>query len=90
MDDSGNTGATLALDATNRASVTLINPHSGWPSAALEIDDKGAHVNNAGGSGTILIDASGKRRLNVTVTANGDAKIARLGDDGRPDGIYAT
>lgn len=98
MDGSGNAGATLALDAANHPSVTLINPHTGWPSAALEIDDKGAHVkfdrpggassylflNNAGGSGTVLVDASGKRRLDVTVSADGESKIERYGDNGQP------
>ncbi|WP_323992108.1 hypothetical protein [Nguyenibacter sp. L1] len=78
--------------------MTLSNPDPTWPSAALAIDDKGAHVkfdrpggassylflNNAGGSGMVLIDAAGKRRIGMTVTPDGKTKVERLGDDGKP------
>lgn len=90
--------ATVALDAASRPAVTLSNPDLGWPSAALAIDDKGAHVkfdrpggassylflNNVGGSGVVLIDAAGKRRIAMTVAPDGKTKIERLGDDGKP------
>lgn len=94
----GKPGATMALDAASRPAVTLANPNSTWPSAALAVDDKGAHVkfdrpggassylflNNAGGSGVVLIDAKGKRRLEATVAADGTTKIERLDADGKP------
>ncbi|WP_342629642.1 hypothetical protein AAC691_08055 [Nguyenibacter vanlangensis] len=90
--------AMVALDAAGRPAVTLSNPDPTWPSAALAIDDKGAHVkfdrpggassylflNNAGGSGMVLIDAAGKRRIGMTVTPDGKTKVERLGDDEKP------
>jgi hypothetical protein len=96
--DDGKPAMTARTDPAGRPAVTLANPLATGPTAALEIDDKGAHVkfdrpggasaylflNNAGGSGTVLIDAAGKRRLDAQVTADGASKIERLGDDGKP------
>jgi hypothetical protein len=95
--DDGKLGANVALDAAGRPMVTLTNPLSSGPTATLEIDDKGAHakfdrpggasaylfLNNAGGSGVVLIDPTGKRRLDATVTADGTSKFERLDDDGK-------
>ncbi|MGZ9721984.1 hypothetical protein [Rhizobium miluonense] len=94
----GTTGASVKLDAADRPTVVLANPNPSWPSAAMEIDDKGAHVkfdrpggassylflNNAGGSGVVLIDTTGKRRLDALVGADGSSKIERLDDEGKP------
>lgn len=84
-------------DGEGRPAIKLANPSSTGPVAALEIDDKGAHVkfdgpesasaylflNNLGGSGVVLIDSAGKRRLDATVAADGTAKIERLDAAGR-------
>ncbi|MDF0488513.1 hypothetical protein PX554_10260 [Sphingomonas sp. H39-1-10] len=94
----GKPGATVALDAANRPSVTLTNPDPALPSAALAIDDKGAHVkfdrpggassylflNNQGVSGVVLIDAAGRRRLDATVAADGTPTIERRDAAGAP------
>jgi hypothetical protein len=95
---SGASGAEISLDANGRPSVTLANPDPQGPTAALEVDDKGAHVkfdrpggassylflNNAGGSGVVLLDTKGVRRLDATIGADGTAKIERFGPDGKP------
>ena len=87
--------ATVALDKDDRPSVRLANPAPGAPVAAIELDDKGAHVkfdrpggassylflNNAGGSGVVLIDAKGVRRASVLVGADG--KVTVQGLDGK-------
>lgn len=87
--------ATIALDSGDRPSVKLANPSVGAPVAAIEIDDKGAHVkfdragggssylflNNAGVSGVVLIDARGVRRASVLVGADG--KVTVQGPDGK-------
>ena len=96
--DDGKVTATISLDAAGRPAVRLGNPDPAGPTAALEVDDKGAHVrfdrpggaasylflNNAGVSGVVLIDPNGTRRLSATVGADGDAQIARFGPDGEP------
>jgi hypothetical protein len=67
----GKFGSEVSLDADGRPAIKLANADSNGPTAALEIDDKGAHVkfdgqggassylflNNAGGSGIVLFDA---------------------------------
>ncbi|MFM0592819.1 hypothetical protein [Paraburkholderia dilworthii] len=97
LSESGTVGATVALDAAGRPSVTLANPNPAWPTAALAVDDKGAHVkfdrpggassylflNNAGGSGVVLVDNAGRRRLNATVAADGTANVEPLSVDGK-------
>ncbi|TWB45005.1 hypothetical protein FBZ98_1167 [Rhizobium sp. ERR 922] len=94
----GRAGASVTLDAADRPRLTLSNPDPALPTAALEIDDKGAHVkfdrpggassylflNNAGGSGVVLIDITGKRRVDATVAADGSSTIERFGNDGKP------
>lgn len=96
--EDGATGARIALDTAGRPSVSLMSPEQQGPSAALEVDDKGAHViftrpggassylflNNAGGSGVVLIDPEGRRRVMVTVGSDGTARIERLDDAGVP------
>jgi hypothetical protein len=93
----GETSVKITLDAAGRPSVTLSNPDAAGPTAALEVDEKGAHVkfdrpggassylflNNAGGSGLVLIDKTGVRRLSATVGADGLSKIERFGPDGK-------
>jgi len=87
--------ATVQLDEQDRPSVKLTNPVAGAPTAAIEIDDKGAHVkfdraggassylflNNAGVSGVVLIDSQGVRRVSVLLTADG--KVTFDGLDGK-------
>jgi hypothetical protein len=94
----GETSARVALDPAGRPSVKLSNPDPKGPMAAIEIDDKGAHVkfdrpggassylflNNAGVSGLVLVDPQGVRRLNVVLGADGDVSIVRFGADGKP------
>lgn len=91
--------ATLALDGNGRPSIKLANPEPGAPTAALEIDDKGAHVkfdraggassylflNNAGTSGVVLIDAKGVRRASFLVGADGRVTVDGL-DGSAPAG----
>lgn len=86
--------ATVQLDEQDRPSVTLANPVQGPPSAAIEIDDNGAHVkfdrpggassyrflNNAGVSGVVLIDRQGVRRVSVLVGADGKVTIEGLSE----------
>lgn len=93
----GRPGAKVALSADGHPSITLLNPDSAGPTASLELDDKGAHVkfdrpggassyvflNNAGGSGLVLIDASGKRRLDATVNNDGTTSVDAFAADGR-------
>lgn len=81
--------ARLALDADGRPSLVLSNPDGNGPVAAIEIDDKGAHVkfdrpggassylflNTGGGSGLVLIDGTGKRRVSVVVGPDGHVAV---------------
>jgi len=94
----GELGGEVSLDADGHPAIKLANADSNGPSATLEIDDKGAHVkfdgqggassylflNNSGGSGIVLFDARGIRRLNAVVAPDGTAKIERFGLDGKP------
>lgn len=78
-------GATISLDAAGRPAIRLANPSPTSPTASLEIDDKGAHVkfdrpggassyvflNNAGGSGLVLIDAKGVRKASLVLAPDG-------------------
>ena len=96
--DDGTPAITARTDVAGRPAITLANPLATGPVAALEIDDKGAHVkfdrpggasaylflNNGGGSGVVLIDTTGRRRLDAEVTADGATKIERIGNDGKP------
>lgn len=96
--EDGNAGMSVELDYAGRPAVSLMNPEPQGPTAALEVDDKGAHVlfarpggassylflNNAGGSGVVLIDAEGRRKIMVMVSPDGTTTIERLDDAGVP------
>jgi hypothetical protein len=98
LQEDGTPSLAASLDASGHGSVKLQNPSPGGPQASLEIDDKGAHVkfdrssgasaylflNNAGGSGIVLIDERGKRRVSVLVQSDGSSTIERLDDQGKP------
>ena len=87
----------LSLDADGRGSVRLSNPSKTGPTARLEIDDKGSHVklerpggassylflNDEGGSGVVLLDSQGRRKLAVVAPANGEAIVQRFDSDGK-------
>jgi len=97
LDANGKVGAELSLTTDGHPLVKLSNPDATKPAAALEVDDKGAHVkfdhpdgassylflNNAGGTGVVLIDTHGKRRFNAVVGADGTPRVERLGADGK-------
>jgi hypothetical protein len=94
----GKATLTAQTDAAGRPAVTLANPLATGPTAVIEIDAKGAHVkfdrpggasaylflNNQGMSGTVLIDAAGRRRFQATVAADGTSRIERLDESGKP------
>jgi hypothetical protein len=95
--DDGARRVRVGLDGQGRPSLALSNPTDGLPHVIVEVDDKGAHVkfdqpgmasaylflNNEGGSGVVLIDTQGKRRLAAIVAPDGTSKIERFGDDGK-------
>lgn len=82
-------GATISLDDAGRPAIRLANPAANSPTASLEIDDKGAHVkfdrpggassyvflNNAGGSGIVLIDAAGQRKAGIVLAPDGTMSV---------------
>ena len=88
----------VALDSAGRPAIKLSNPDAAGPAATVEVVETGAHVkfvrpaggtsylflNNAGGSGVVLIDTNGVRRIVMLVTADGTVKIERFGPDGKP------
>jgi hypothetical protein len=94
----GGVGLSASLDEAGRGSVSIHNPEPSGPSVALEIDDKGSHVKfdrpggasayiflkNSGQSGIVFLDATGKRRFNIQVHANGGVIMQRLDDSGNP------
>jgi hypothetical protein len=94
----GQPRASLALDAADRPSLKLASPEPSQPSAALQVDDKGVHVrfdrpaggstylflNNEGGSGVVLIDTRGVRRLEAVMSPEGDPRIRQFDAEGRP------
>jgi hypothetical protein len=94
----GKNGASVSLDDKGHPALRLVNPSPDGPIAAVEIDEKGAHVkfdgprsassylflNNEGGSGVILIDKAGKRRVQALVAADGSSEIERLDEVGKP------
>jgi hypothetical protein len=89
---------TASLDGTGYGSIKIANPIATAPGAALELDDKGAHVkfdrpgggsaylflNNAGESGVVFVDTNDKRRLNLLVKQNGQAEIQRFNEEQQP------
>jgi hypothetical protein len=92
LSPAGETQAALALDAAGRPRLTLSGADAAQPTAAVEIDDKGAHVrfdrpgggssylflNNAGVSGVVLIDAHNVRRAEVVLAPDGSPLIRRF------------
>ncbi len=94
----GQPSVELTLDTAGRPAVRLSNPNADAPTAALEVDYKGAHVifnrpggassylflNNAGASGVVLLDTRGVRRLAALVTPDGTPNVERFGPDGKP------
>ena len=92
----GEIGSEVSLDVDGLPAVKLANADPNGPMAVIEIDEKGAHVkldglggassylflNNAGGSGIVLLDTRGIRRLNAGIASDGTAKIERFGADG--------
>jgi hypothetical protein len=88
---SGQKRITMAVDQRGYGSVQLINPDPAGPVVSLAIDDKGAHVkfdrpggassylflNNSAGSGVVLIDAKGSRKLDLVVTPTGETEFHR-------------
>jgi hypothetical protein len=94
----GAAGVEVSLDANGRPAIKLASPDPSGLSAALEVDDKGAHVkfdrpggassyfflNNAGGSGVVFLDTKGVRRLNLLVGSDGVATIERFDLEGKP------
>jgi hypothetical protein len=92
----GEIGSEVSLDVDGLPAVKLANADPNGPMAVIEIDEKGAHVkldglggassylflNNAGGSGIVLLDTRGIRRLNAVIASDGAAKIERFGADG--------
>jgi hypothetical protein len=87
----------IALDDSGRPSLRLRNPNANGPVSAIEIDANGAHVkfdrpggassylflNNSGGSGVVLVDSKGVRRLEALVAADGSSTFVRFGPDGK-------
>jgi hypothetical protein len=94
LSEDGTPGLSASLDAAGHGSMKLHNSAARGPDAAIEIDDKGAHVkidrsggssaylflNNAGESGAVLIDNHGKRRINMLVKEDGSSAIERFDD----------
>lgn len=86
----------VSLDSAGRASLRLGNADDSGPTAVLEVVETGTHVkfvrpgggasylflNNAGGSGVVLIDAKGTRRLVALAPADGSVKIEKYDADG--------
>jgi hypothetical protein len=97
LQKSGQPSLVMTLDPAGRPSIKFDNPDPAAPTAALEIDDKGAHVkfdrpgdassylflNNRGGSGIVILDSKGVRRLNILAAPDGSTIIERFGSDGK-------
>lgn len=91
LDSSGEKRITMSVDKRGYGAVRLSNPNLSGPVVSVEIDDKGAHVkfdrpggaasylflNNSGGSGVVLIDSKGLRRLDMMVDPSGETKFRR-------------
>jgi hypothetical protein len=91
LDSSGQKRITMIVDKRGYGSVRLSNPDSSGPVASLEIDDKGAHVkfdrtggassylflNNSAGSGVVLLDSKGSRKLDLMVSPSGETEFRR-------------
>lgn len=89
LDPAGKPSVSLSTDKDGYPSVNLTSRDATAPTAVLEVDSKGAHVlferpaggssylflNNQGVSGTVLIDANGKRRSETLLAADGTPTI---------------
>lgn len=89
---------TASLNASGYGSVQITNPNASSPVASLAVDDKGAHVkfarpggassylflNNAGESGAVFLDSSGKRSLDLLVTPSGATEVHRYDQPDKP------
>ena len=98
LQPTGRASFAVSLDSAGRPTMKLSNPEEAGPTATLEIVDSGTHVkfvrpgggtsylflNNAGGSGVVLIDTNGVRRLVALAPADGSVRIERFGPDGKP------
>jgi len=87
----------VSLDAAGRAALRLANADDSGPTAVLEVVETGTHVkfvrpgggasylflNNAGGSGVVLIDSTGTRRLVALAPADGSVKIEKYDTGGK-------
>ena len=87
----------VSLDAAGRPALRLGNADDSGPTAVLEVVETGTHVkfvrpeggasylflNNAGGSGVVLIDSKGTRRLVALAPADGSVKIEKYDADGK-------
>ena len=89
---------TASLNASGYGSIQITNPNESSPVASLAVDDKGAHVkfdrpggassylflNNAGESGAVFLDSSGKRSLDLLVTPSGATEVHRYDQPDTP------
>jgi hypothetical protein len=92
----GRASLSMSLDAEGRASLHLGNSNDSGPTAVIEVVQTGTHVkfmrpaggasylflNNAGGSGVVLIDTNGKRRVQILAPADGSVKIEKYDPEG--------
>jgi hypothetical protein len=97
LDADSRSSLAITLDDSGRPSLRLRNPNANGPVSVVEIDANGAHVkfdrpggassylflNNSGGSGVVLVDSNGVRRLQALVAADGSPTFARFGPDGK-------
>ena len=93
----GTIGMAISLDTDGRDSVRLNNPNANGATARLEVDVKWAQVefdrpggassdlllNDEGGSGIVLLDPKGRRKLALVASPNGEATIQRFDNDGK-------
>src|SRR6266403_4884668 len=98
LQTNGQSSFEVALDSAGYPAMKLSNPDATGPAATLEVVETGTHVkfsrpgggasylflNNAGGSGVVLIDVNGVRRLVALAPADGSVKIEKYGPDGKP------
>jgi hypothetical protein len=97
MRSDGESSLLITLDEAGRPSLRLRNPDAEGAVSVIEIDENGAHLkfdrpagassylflNASGGSGVVLIDSKGVRRLEALVAADGTSRFARYGPDGK-------
>ncbi len=93
----GRTTFAVSMDEFGRTAVRLGNSDDTGPVATIEVVETGTHVkftrpaggasylflNNAGGSGLVLIDAKGVRRLVALNPADGNVRIEKFDSEGK-------